>query len=85
MASSRLDDLPVSSSYPDLVMIPRALRGEMKLLPGKAHSYQNNGDSVVFYEFRGRGVLPVDVGRPGDVYWDVKLPYIIYFGGIAGW
>ncbi|KAJ7116589.1 hypothetical protein C8R44DRAFT_211326 [Mycena epipterygia] len=78
-------DVPSSSSYPNLITIPRMIHGSPKLLPGKNLPYKNVDGKVVYYEFRGRGTPPVDVGRPGDIYWDVTPPYIIYIRDIDGW
>ncbi|KAF7330186.1 hypothetical protein MVEN_02455600 [Mycena venus] len=77
----------MSSSYPGLITIQRIFHGLPNLLPGKSLPYEIPGDTsrVIYYEFRGRGTPPADVGRPGDVYWDVTFPYIIYVVGIDGW
>ncbi|KAJ7077233.1 hypothetical protein C8R44DRAFT_826243 [Mycena epipterygia] len=75
-----MEDLPRSIAYPHLITIQRNLEGKPSLLPGKAQPYDTRTRSgkVIFYEFRGIGIPPEDVGRPGDVYWDVTLPYIVY-------
>ncbi|KAJ6483798.1 hypothetical protein C8R47DRAFT_561081 [Mycena vitilis] len=79
---------PTSTLYPKLVTIQRTLRGSLHLLPYKDLPYAitaPDSPKVVFYEFRGRGPPPGDIGRPGDIYWDVTFPYIIYFVGNDGW
>ncbi|KAJ6553566.1 hypothetical protein DFH09DRAFT_1366183 [Mycena vulgaris] len=84
--TSSLDIVPKSSSYPNLIAIRRKLRGLPKLLPGKSLPYENKvDDELVFYEFRGIGTPPGDIGRPGDIYWDSSFPYILYFWGAQGW
>ncbi|KAJ7746252.1 hypothetical protein B0H16DRAFT_1889085 [Mycena metata] len=73
-------------SYPELVVFERALQGVPKLrgwsvlLPSKHSDYPK-----VAYEFRGFGVPPADVGRIGDIFWDVVRPYILYVRGLEGW
>ncbi|KAJ7116604.1 hypothetical protein C8R44DRAFT_739298 [Mycena epipterygia] len=77
-------ELPKSPSYPNLVAIERPLRGLPKLKDGMMLPYQCN-DRVLAYEFRGIGVPPEDVGRAGDIFWDVTSPYILYVRGLDGW
>ncbi|KAJ7470799.1 hypothetical protein FB451DRAFT_321722 [Mycena latifolia] len=72
--------IPKPSRY--LIEIRRKLRGSPRLLPGKSDPYKAAG---VFYEFRGKGAPPADVGRPGDIYWDVVPPFVLYFWGTDGW
>ncbi|KAJ7671448.1 hypothetical protein DFH06DRAFT_1366364 [Mycena polygramma] len=79
---------PTSTLYPKLVTIQRTLRGALHLLPYMDLPYgitEPGNPRVIFYEFRGRGPPPGDIGRPGDVYWDVTFPCIIYFVGTGGW
>ncbi|KAJ7470800.1 hypothetical protein FB451DRAFT_321790 [Mycena latifolia] len=84
--SLSLADSPQSSSYPSLIKIRRRLLGVPKLLPGRNHPYENiDSEIVTFYELRGRGTPPEDVGHPGDIYWDVTFPFILYFRGIEAW
>ncbi|KAJ7082921.1 hypothetical protein B0H15DRAFT_434624 [Mycena belliarum] len=50
-------------------------------------SYQTvvGSDHIVFYEFRGIGVPPDDLGRAGDIFWDTTFPYILYVRRLNAW
>ncbi|KAJ7173944.1 hypothetical protein C8R43DRAFT_943586 [Mycena crocata] len=37
------------------------------------------------FEIRGFGVPQEDVGRAGDIFWDMTRPYILYVCGPGGW
>jgi hypothetical protein len=82
---SNLTAPPKSSIYPSLVTIQRILPGSSSLFASSIPYHGTATDGVNFFEFRGRGIVPADIGRLGDVYWDVTFPYIIYFVGIDGW
>ncbi|KII84007.1 hypothetical protein PLICRDRAFT_58137 [Plicaturopsis crispa FD-325 SS-3] len=42
--------------------------------------------NVLFYEMRGRGPPPGDIGYPGDIYLDLTPgAYALYFRGTAEW
>ncbi|KAJ6615813.1 hypothetical protein B0H10DRAFT_2039154 [Mycena sp. CBHHK59/15] len=78
------NNLPRSFSYPNIVVIERALRGQPKLRPGMTLPYELCADGrVLSYEFRGIGIPPNDIGRPGDIFWDTTFPYILYFAATA--
>ncbi|KAJ7673099.1 hypothetical protein DFH06DRAFT_1123844 [Mycena polygramma] len=82
------DLLPTLALYPKLVTIQRTLRGSLYILPYKDLPYRitaPGNPKVVFYEFRGKGPPPGDIGRPRDVYGDVTFPYSIYCVGTGGW
>ncbi|KAJ7760648.1 hypothetical protein DFH07DRAFT_771731 [Mycena maculata] len=68
---------PVSLSYPNMGVFPRSFRA---ILPATTLL-----SSVIFYEFRGWGILPTDVCLPGDIYLDLMLPYILYVCNTNGW
>jgi hypothetical protein len=74
-----------SINYPNLVVLERVLRGTPKLREKKEHSYENSDGHALCYEFRGIGVPPEEIGRPGDIFWDVTSPYILYFRGAQTW
>ncbi|KAJ7122521.1 hypothetical protein C8R43DRAFT_1032342 [Mycena crocata] len=77
---------PSSSSYPGLMVFQRKAAGKsLTLCHGKSHSYPDGDTTFLYYEFRGWGTPPADVGLPGDIYLDVTSPYIIYFVGEGGW
>ncbi|KAJ7183309.1 hypothetical protein C8R46DRAFT_1344178 [Mycena filopes] len=92
-----LNKLPTSLSYPDLVVIERPFQGTPKLRGGvvqvvapidntkRAAKPVAYGKQAVAYEFRGFGVPPDDVGRIGDIFWDLVRPYIFYIRGSDGW
>ncbi|KAJ7913014.1 hypothetical protein B0H13DRAFT_2326776 [Mycena leptocephala] len=68
-----------SVNYPNLVVLERVLKGQPKLRDGMALPYEvNSSNQYTSYEFRGFGAPPADIGRPGDVFWDITFPYIIY-------
>ncbi|KAJ6451682.1 hypothetical protein C8R47DRAFT_1170004 [Mycena vitilis] len=72
-------------NYPNLVVLERILKGTPKLRSGMALSYESSTNQTVYYELRGFGTPPADVGRPGDVFWDITYPYIIYVRGMELW
>ncbi|KAJ7080301.1 hypothetical protein C8R44DRAFT_895407 [Mycena epipterygia] len=69
-----------SFDYPNVVVLERVLRGKPKLRPGIEPPFGTN-----YYEFRGIGVPPNEIGRPGDIFWDVTFPYILYVRGSQVW
>ncbi|KAJ7633361.1 hypothetical protein DFH06DRAFT_1479620, partial [Mycena polygramma] len=74
-----------SVNYPNTVVLERILKGTPKLRSGMTLSYESSTNQIVYYEFRGFGTPPADVGRPGDVFWDTTFPYIIYVRGTELW
>ncbi|KAJ7284381.1 hypothetical protein C8J57DRAFT_1216825 [Mycena rebaudengoi] len=62
----------------------RKLKGQPRLKNAMAHPHDIDKKSL-FYELRGIGAPLTDIGRMGDIYWDVAEPYIIYFCGPTGW
>ncbi|KAJ7115610.1 hypothetical protein C8R43DRAFT_114913 [Mycena crocata] len=77
-----------SVSHPDLIVIERVMGGAPKLRHGLTHPYGTHsyGTNLKgYHEFRGIGIPPEDIGRPGDIFWDITPPYIVYFHGLEVW
>ncbi|KAJ7770023.1 hypothetical protein B0H16DRAFT_1715651 [Mycena metata] len=74
-----------SIKYPNIVVLERVFRGTPKLRDRMEASYETGSNHFVSYEFRGFGMPPMDVGHPGDVFWDVTYPYIIHVRGRERW
>ncbi|KAJ6520804.1 hypothetical protein DFH09DRAFT_1098219 [Mycena vulgaris] len=74
-----------SFNYPNIVVLQRVLLGPPKLRGGMERPYDTDVPQVLCYEFRGIGMPPEDIGRPGDIFWDVTFPYIIYFRDLRAW
>ncbi|KAJ7683186.1 hypothetical protein B0H17DRAFT_1205253 [Mycena rosella] len=73
-----------SSSYPDVIILKQVLRTP-KLRDGMEYPYESVAGRIVCYEFRGIGVPPGDIGRPGDIFWDVTFPFILYLRTESAW
>ncbi|KAJ7470953.1 hypothetical protein FB451DRAFT_1399705 [Mycena latifolia] len=76
---------PQSLSYPQIVILKQTLKGSLKLREGLEIPYEAAAGQIVCYEFRGIGMPPNDIGRSGDIFWDVTFPYILYFRGVHTW
>ncbi|KAJ7776627.1 hypothetical protein DFH07DRAFT_951758 [Mycena maculata] len=74
-----------SFHYPDLVVLKGELRGTPQLRIGMEPPYGTDTKKIIYYEFRGYGTPPDDVGSPGDIFWDVTFPYIFYVRGTDIW
>ncbi|KAJ7503368.1 hypothetical protein B0H11DRAFT_2187808 [Mycena galericulata] len=77
---------PTSFTHANIIVLERVLRGPPKPRNGTATVQHKPGTSqVICYEFRGHGMPPADIGSPGDIFWDVTSPYILYVRGINLW
>jgi hypothetical protein len=72
---------PKSAIQPDLIVLPRTFQHRHLSKHKKNYPYdlETSEFTVHFFEFRGYGSPPTDVGTPGDIYIDMTLDdYALY-------
>jgi hypothetical protein len=85
---------PVSKEYPEIQFRLKDFHNSTRLMhargrtwPYRLHLFDEA--MIMFFEFRGYGPPPDDVGHPGDVYIDltrsIGSPYLLYVHGLDQW
>ncbi|RDB26244.1 hypothetical protein Hypma_006334 [Hypsizygus marmoreus] len=86
---------PSSELYPNVVRRLKKFKNKKKTMrsprsPWPYRQYPKDGDVVLFFEYRGYGMPPDDIGLPGDIYLDLTTfgasPHLLYsYHGSCGW
>ncbi|KAJ6553588.1 hypothetical protein DFH09DRAFT_587015 [Mycena vulgaris] len=73
---------PTTAPTLDYLTFNRNLKGDPCLRDGATAP---NPHGKGFHEYRGHGKPRDDIGRVGDVFWDVLHPFVFYFRRASGW